>query len=87
MMGFFKQASLWRGLAFRQSAHACRGYLFLRVSEYLLDHNWVFNTGDDVHGRTNAAGAGMRRSGDLDRTAAFTAGFNINIAYMDIGKG
>ncbi|MCH8227916.1 MAG: hypothetical protein IIC63_05835, partial [Proteobacteria bacterium] len=49
--------------------------------EYFLDHHRVFNTGYDVHGRTNAAGAWMRRSGDLDGTTAFTARFNIDIAY------
>ena len=47
----------------------------MQVLEYLPDHCWIFNTGDDVHGRTNAAGAGMRRSGDLDRATAFAAGF------------
>ena len=54
----------------------------VQVGEYLLDHHRVFNTGNDVHGRTNAAGAWMRRSGDLDGTTAFTARFKLVTPVM-----
>jgi len=50
------------------------------MSEYLADYHRVFDAGNDVHGRTNAVGAGMRRNGDPDVATAFTAGFDINIA-------
>jgi len=48
------------------------------VSEYLLNNCRVFDTSDDVHGRTNAVGAWMRRNGDPDITTTFTAGFYVN---------
>ena len=35
--------------------------------QYLPDDRWIFNAGNDVHGRTNAAGAWMRRSGEIYR--------------------
>ena len=75
MMGFLQPANLRWGPAFRQPAQSCQGYFFLQVSEYLLDHHRIFNTGDDVHGRTNAVGAEMCRNGDLDGAAAFAVGF------------
>jgi len=45
------------------------------MSEYYLNNGWVFDAGDDVHGRINAAGAWLRRSVDPDITTTFTAGF------------
>ena len=35
------------------------------MSEYFPNNCWVFDTGNDVHGSTNAVGAGMRRNGNL----------------------
>ena len=46
----------------------------------LLDNRWVFHAGDDMQGRINAAGAWMRRSGDLDWTLAFLTDFDIDVA-------
>ncbi len=51
------------------------------MREYLLDDQWVFDAGDDVHGRTNAASAWMRKSGHFDRTAAGTARLNVDIEH------
>jgi len=51
------------------------------MSKYSPDHCRIFNAGDDVHGSTNAAGAGMRRSGNPGITTALNAGFSINIKY------
>ena len=78
-MDFFQQVNLWWSPAFRQQACCYRSYFVLQVSKYFLNDGRVFDTGNDVHGRTNAAGAWMRRSGDLHGTATFIANLNINI--------
>ncbi len=54
---------------------------FIQVGEYLLDDHRIFNAGDDVHGRTNAASARMRKSGHFDATAAGTARFDVDIEH------
>jgi hypothetical protein len=51
----------------------------IQMIPYLLDHHRVFNTGDDLHGRTNAAGAWMRKIGHLNPATALIAHFYINI--------
>ena len=53
----------------------------------LFDDRWVFYAGDDMQGRINAAGAWMRRSGDLDWALAFFTDFDIDMAYRDVGQG
>ncbi len=51
------------------------------MGEYLLDDHRIFNAGDDVHGRTNAAGARMRKSGHFDAATTGTARLNVNIEH------
>ena len=53
----------------------------------LLNGLPVFHTSDDMHGRINAAGAGTRRSGDLDWPYAFLADLNIDMDYRDVDQG
>ena len=53
----------------------------------LLNGYRIFHTGDDMHGRINAAGAWMRRSGDLDWTFALLTDTDVNMACMDAGQG
>ena len=40
-----------------------------------------------MHGRINAAGAGMRRSGDLHWPLAFLTDLDVDMAYRDVGQG
>ena len=49
--------------------------------QYLADNRGVLDTSDDVHGRTNAVGAWMRRNGHPGRTTADPAGFHVNVEY------
>ena len=80
-MGFLKQACLRWSPAFRQQAGSGRSRFRIQVSKDFPDHRRVFNTGDDVQGRTNAAGAWMRKSGHFDRTATLATDFNVNVEY------
>jgi len=57
-----KQSCCWRGPGFRHQVCSGWSHHFIQVSEYLPDHNRVFNT-----------------SNDPDVTAAFTAGFYVNV--------
>jgi hypothetical protein len=73
-----KQSGGWRPHRGQQSQQF-RGSFFLLVGEYLLNKRRIFNTGNDVHGSMNAASAGMRKSGDLHRTAAIIAGRDVDV--------
>ena len=55
--------------------------------KYFLNGHRVFHTSDDMHGRINAAGAGMRRSGDLHWPLAFLTDLDVDMAYRDVGQG
>jgi hypothetical protein len=61
--------------------HTGRLFFFLYMPEYLFDHLRVFNTGNDMHGRTNAASAWMRMSGDFDLATAVFTHLYINLEY------
>ena len=49
--------------------------------QYLPDDYGIVNAGNDVHGRTNAVGAWMRRNGNPGRTTADSAGFHVNVEH------
>jgi len=49
--------------------------------QYLPDDRGILNAGDDVHGRTNAVGAWMRRNGHLGRSTADSAGCHVNVEH------
>ena len=68
MMGFLKPASLRWSLAWWQQVQSCWGYFLFQVSEYLLDHYRVFNTGNDLD-RATAFAAGF----DIDMEHTFQA--------------
>jgi len=52
------------------------------MSQYFINDHRVFDAGDDMHGRTNAAGAWMRESGHFGRSiAAFTAYLDVDIEH------
>ena len=51
-MALLKQARLRWSPALGQPAQSGRGYFFLQVREYLLDHHRVFNTSDYLDGAT-----------------------------------
>ena len=36
------------------------------MGEYLLDKLWIFDAGNDVHGRTNAVGAGCTGTANIE---------------------
>ena len=80
-MGFAlskEQPRCWRSPAFGHADDLVQRDILIQVVKYLPDHDRVFNTSNDVHGRTNAAGAGMRRRGDPDVSTAFTAAFDVD---------
>jgi len=55
--------------------------------QYLPDDHGVFDTSDDVQGRTNAVGAWMRRNGHLRATTASPAGLSKGIYGFSAGAG
>jgi len=63
MMGFLKPASLRWSPAWWQQVQSCWGYFFFQVSEYLLEYQRDFNTGDDLD-RATAFAAGISRFGN-----------------------
>ena len=81
MIGFIlsnDQVHCRRSPAIRQQCCCCGSCIVIQVSEYLLNNCWVFDTGNDVHGSTNAVGAGMRRNGNLDIATAFATSLNVD---------
>jgi len=62
-----KQVSRWRPTC-RPHTCWCRGKLFLRMGEYLLDYRQLLDAGDDPH-RPAAGPAGF----DVDAEYAFQA--------------
>ena len=61
--------------------HAVGNNSLLKVFKNLLNDRGVFYAGDDMHGRINAAGAWMRKSGDLDWAFALLADLDVNVEH------
>jgi hypothetical protein len=76
-----EQKGLWRCTSIGDLYPCIQRRFLLQMVQYLPDDHGVFDTSNDVHGRTNAVGAWMLRNSHLRATTAGPAGFNVNIEH------